>query len=303
MGTSHDRGSRLRRGLGTLVASATLLSIAGAGVTAAPAGAASTLENQYKVAGPSAVTQASITDGAGNPYTIWYPTNLGTGGVDHPIITWGNGTGSPSTDYQQILTHMASWGAVVISTNSTTTGYGTEMLAGANHLVAENANPSSIFFGKLDTTKVGAMGHSQGAAGAVNAALHSSGLIKAVLTVSLPNENLIGAEHKFDLTQLSVPIFFVSGTMDFISTAAGNQAHYAKAPKAAMGLIKWAGHSNIEDPEDDMWGNCTPYKGYLNAFMRYLLVGDTTARGVFAGPTPELPTNTAWASQALKNLP
>lgn len=249
------------------------------------------------------MTQASITDGAGNPYTVWYPTNLGAGGVDHPIITWGNGTGSPSTDYQQILTHIASWGAVVISTDSMTTGYGTEMLAGATHLVAQNANRSSIFYQNLDVAKVGAMGHSQGAAGAINAALHSGGLVKAVLTVSLPDEGFIGAEHMFDLTQLTVPLFLVSGSLDFISTTAGNQAHYATAPKAAMGLVTWAGHSNIEDPEDDTWGNPTPYKGYLNAWMRYLLVSDTTARGAFAGAIPELPTNTAWQNQATKNLP
>jgi hypothetical protein len=302
MGITHDHRSRLRRGLGLVAVVAALLTGLGTGF-ATPAGAANALENQYKVTGTWAVTQASISDSAGNPYTVWYPTNLGANGYDHPIITWGNGTGSPSTDYQGILTHMASWGAVVISTNSTTTGYGTEMLAGVNHLIAKNADASSIFYQKLDTAKVGAMGHSQGAGGAINAALDSGGVIKSVLTVSLPNEDWIGAEHKFDLTQLTVPIFFVSGTLDWISNASHNQFHYNKAAKAAKGLIKNAGHSNIEDPEDDTLGNPTPYKGYLNAWFLYTLSGNTTARGVFAGSTPELPTNTAWANQALKNLP
>lgn len=302
MGITHDHRSRLRRGLGMVAVIAALFTGLGTGF-ATPASAANALENQYKATGTWAVTQASITDGAGNPYTVWYPTNLGAGGYDHPIITWGNGTNSPSTDYQQILTHLASWGAVVISTNSMTTGYGTEMLAGANHLVAQNANASSVFYQKLDTAKVGSAGHSQGAAGAINAALDSGGLIKSVLTVSLPNEDWIDAVHKFDLTQLTVPIFFVSGTYDWISNPAHNLFHYNKAPSAAKGLIKTAGHSNIEDPEDDMWGNPSMYKGYLNAWFLYTLSGNTTARGVFAGPTPELPTNTAWDHKALKNLP
>src|SRR5690606_664384 len=38
--------------------------------------------------------------------------------------------------------------------------------------------------------------------------------------------------------------------------------------------------------------------GYLTAWFRSTLSGDTTARGAFAGSAPELPTNTAWTNFA-----
>ena len=40
----------------------------------------------------------------------------------------------------------------------------------------------------------------------------------------------------------------------------------------------------------------------MTAWLKYRLQGDLQARGAFAGSAAELPTNTAWQNQALKNL-
>ncbi len=44
-------------------------------------------------------------------------------------------------------------------------------MGGAQWMVAKNSDSGSIFYNKLDTSKIGALGHSQGAGGVLNAVL------------------------------------------------------------------------------------------------------------------------------------
>jgi hypothetical protein len=55
------------------------------------------IELKYYANGPWAVTVSigsQCCDSAGDKFDLYYPTNLGQGGFTHPILTWGNGTGS-----------------------------------------------------------------------------------------------------------------------------------------------------------------------------------------------------------------
>jgi hypothetical protein len=73
-------------------------------------------------------------------------------------------------------------GFVVVASNSTSTGYGTEITAAANAMVAADGNPSSPFYGKLDTSKVAAVGHSPGAGGSTRAVTANPGLFTILVT-------------------------------------------------------------------------------------------------------------------------
>jgi len=285
-----------RRFLGTTAVLSALVTALGAFVPS-PAGAASAIETQYKTAGTWAVSTANVSDASGS-YVLYYPTNLGAGGVDHPIVTWGNGTGATPSNYTGVLTHLASWGFAVVASTSGTTGSGDEVLAGANYLVAQNANPSSQFYGDLDVTKVAAAGHSQGASGALNATTQSGGLIDTTITFNLPNPSWVGAEHVTDFTQITKPVLFLTGSNDWlISSTSGQTGYYNKvAGAAAKASLKGAGHNNIQ-------GNGGGYLGYFTAWLLYTLNGNTTARGAFVGSPPEINTNTNWQNQAEKNLP
>jgi hypothetical protein len=42
-------------------------------------------------------------------------------------------------------------------------------------------------------------------------------------------------------------------------------------------------------------GNAGGFRGPLTAWMRWQLMGDTTARGLFVGPSPGLAGNRAWS--------
>lgn len=286
---------RVRARLGMLLAAGALLCLVVTG-TAPPVGAASAIESTYAAAGSWAVSTATVSDSAGT-YVVHYPTNLGAGGVDHPIVTWGNGTNAVPSQYTGVLNQLASWGFVAIASTDTTTGGGTEVLAAANYLVTQSSTSGSIFQNNLDTANVGAAGHSQGASGALNAAVLSNGLIDTVMTNAMPNPIWVSAEHVTDFSQLSATVFLTSGTSDVvISTASGNAGYYDQVTGgAARARLKGAGHNTIQ-------GTGGGFLGYMTAWFRYQLEGDTTARGAFAGGSPELPTNTNWQNVATKSL-
>ncbi|HWI70606.1 MAG TPA: alpha/beta hydrolase [Baekduia sp.] len=268
-------------------------------LTAATAVAANPIETTYKVAGPAGVATANVTDASGNvTYNLLYPANLATSGVAAPIVTWGNGTGATPSQYSGLLNQLASWGFVVVASTSTTTGTGAAMLSGAQYLVAQNATAGGVFYHHLDTTKIAAVGHSQGAGGAVNATNNSGGLITTTIPIALPNDIWVSAGDEYYPELLTVPVLFLGGSSDVIisspSTIAG---FYNDVPgAAAKAVLKGAGHNTIQ-------GTGGGFLGYITAWLRYRLAGDTYARGAFAGAAPEINANTSWQNQAEKHVP
>jgi len=260
--------------------------------------AANAIESTYAATGSYAVSTANVTNASGTViYNLYYPTNLSTGGL-HPIITWGNGTNAQPSNYYGLLNHLASWGFVVVASTDLTTGTGAEILAAVNYMVAQNSNAGSIFYQKLDITHVGAVGHSQGAGGVVNATNNSSGLIKTVVPIALPNQIWVSAGDEYYVQLLTVPVLFLGGSKDtIIASPATLTGYYNQVPgAAAVAVLKGADHNTIQNTGGG-------FLGYINAWMMYTLRNDTTARGAFVGSPAEINTNTLWQNQAEKNLP
>jgi hypothetical protein len=112
------------------------------------------------VSGPFTPTTASNTGPNGN-YMAFYPQAIGQNGVLSPIVIWGNGaTVTSPTVYGTLLNHIASHGFAVLAYN--TTPQGSDMTAAIDWMIAENSRQGSTFYGKLDTSKIAAMGHSAG---------------------------------------------------------------------------------------------------------------------------------------------
>jgi hypothetical protein len=267
--------------------------------TPSPTPAPGSVEDTYAADGPWAVSTGSASDGLGNTFSLWYPANLGAGGYDHPILTWGNGTNATPQQYADTLALLASWGFVVVASDSTQTGLGTEILAGATYMVAKNSDPASIFYQNLDTDSIGAFGHSQGAGGTLNATLMSNGLIKSAITNALPNP-IWWSSPVPDMSTwpTSVPIWFSRGTNDrLIASESEAQNWYNSVPgAAAKASLKRANHNTIQNDDNG-------YQGYYVAWFKYTLEGDSFARGAFVGSPPEINTNGDWQDQAQKNLP
>src|SRR5678815_5065519 len=96
--------------------------------------------------GPAAGVGAD--GGAAPMFTLFRPSDLAQGGLCHPVITWGNGTGSNPSLYKVLLNHLASHGFVVIASNSPQVSQGDPppMLAGVTWVLEQNADPSSVMY-------------------------------------------------------------------------------------------------------------------------------------------------------------
>ncbi|HET6951892.1 MAG TPA: hypothetical protein VFI47_16035 [Acidimicrobiales bacterium] len=286
---------RLRRLSGALALIAVTCTTLAVG-TPPVAAATFPLESTYAARGTWAVSTGSTTDAAGNAYSLYYPTGLGANGFHHPIVSWGNGTNAVPSQYSGLLTQLASWGFVVVASNSKATGYGTEITAAANHMVSLNTTVGSVFYQKLDTTKIAAVGHSQGAGGSTRAVIANPGLFTTLVPIALPAKMWVSAGQEYDTANVTRPVFFVGGANDWlIASPATLTGYYNSVPgAAALGVLKGAGHNTIQ-------GTGGGFLGYITAWLMYQLQGDPAARGVFVG-SPELLVNTNWQNQAVKNL-
>ncbi|TAL34103.1 MAG: alpha/beta hydrolase [Spirochaetes bacterium] len=284
----------------TVFAAVVLLGMA---VFSISARAATVIETTYAATGSLATSTVVIKNEAGaDLYKIYYPAALSG---NHPIVVWGNGSDADCLDYDALLTHLASWGFVVIGNFDTAVGTGEAIIETMNYLVARNGDPASIFYQKLDVGNIGLAGHSQGAGGVVNAATNftEGDMVTTLVPVSLPALKWCDAEDIYDTSLVDVPVFFTrgNGMLDgIIAPLADVRAAYNALPSgvgAAMGTCKGTDHNTIQ-------GNGGKLRGYVTAWLRYQLANDATARNAFAGTSPELPGNTTnWKDVAVKSLP
>lgn len=279
------------------------------------------VEERYFEEGPWSVRvdpEFSCCDSAGNNYAVYRPRHLGVGDIRHPIITWGNGSDGSPEGYDFFLRHMASWGFVVIATREDQTGSGDEILDAARFLVAANADPSSDFFHKLATDRVGAMGHSQGASGAINAMRKSDGLIETTILFHIPEngcwtcppETPTGESGLDEITWGSV--YFVTGSNDPpISSAAGNKWWYEELPDSipkARGRLVGPSHNDITgqpgcQPGTACFNGVYGYLGYPTAWLMDRLQNDRFARGGFVSEgSGEIFQNGHWDNVVTDNV-
>jgi hypothetical protein len=161
-------------------------------------------------------------------YTVYRPANW-VAGETYPVLTWGNGTCFQPETYGALLRYVASYGFFVIAANSRFLSTGTEMLNALNFAAAANANAASPYYQKLDLTKIGAWGHSQGSSAATKAASDSR------------IEDLIMFNAQDSATK---PFLAVSGDMDITGfTPAG----MATAVNAATVSGAWLYYHMIPD--------------------------------------------------------
>jgi hypothetical protein len=255
------------------------------------------VRDRYAARGRWAVTTRTVRDQSGSEFVLVHPTDLGGRGVRHPIVTWGNGSFAVPSQYAGLLEHLASWGFVVVASTSSRTAKGVEMLAGARYLVAENDRPTSDLYRTLRTRRVGAVGHSQGAGGAVNATNRSRGLVKTTVPVALPDERLVSPGDEYDVARLHRPVLFLGGGLDLvIAPPTTIRGFYDRVDgPAAMAVLTGAGHNTIQGTGGDL----TPY---LTAWLRYQLVRDRVASRAFVGRRPEIDRDPAWQDQREKRL-
>ncbi|HEX4353714.1 MAG TPA: alpha/beta hydrolase, partial [Polyangiales bacterium] len=209
-------------------------------------------------------------------YSIFYPADW-PAGQKLPIIVWGNGTCAAPEGYGALLRYVASYGYFIVAPNSRWVGQSdpksgkTPMFRALDYAFAETANTASEFYQKLDTTKVGAMGHSQGGSATVTEATDSR--VQSVIIWNAAN----GATK---------PWFSVSGDMDVFSTtpAAMQTASKASMPSAWMYFHNPVGQGPIRGHLVLM---ITPQRVVQQtvAWWDMMLKGSADAKATFTGST------------------
>lgn len=112
-------------------------------------------------------------------YSVYRPAKWPDGKI--PVLTWGNGTCAQPEGYGTLLRYIASYGFFVVAANSREVATGADLKKALDFVSAANDDSSSPYYGHLDMTRVGAMGHSQGCAAAALAAQSDDRITSAIL--------------------------------------------------------------------------------------------------------------------------
>ena len=225
------------------------------------------------VAGPFAtVTENNVGPAAGvgadgGPpvaFTMFRPKDLSQGGLCHPVVTWGNGTGSNPSLYKVLLNQLASHGFVVIASDSPNVSQGTPapMVAGVTWVLQQNDDPTSELYQKIDTTHVGATGHSQGAFATTTAGADSHITTIAPLCGASTQRNLHG------------PAWLFCGGMDTTVPCSTVQTAFNGITNVPIML---ADYLSVDHVSWVTFRGTTPgpVEAAVTAWMRVQLMGDT----------------------------
>ncbi|MDB4989203.1 MAG: hypothetical protein JWN04_4381 [Myxococcaceae bacterium] len=206
-------------------------------------------------------------------YTVFRPACM-KDGEKYPVITWGNGTCGQTGGYASLLATVASHGFVIFAANSRFTDQGNnEMLRALDFAKAANEDSTSALYHKLDLTKVGAMGHSQGSSATAHAATDPR--IKALI---LWNGGTSGSPAKRFLA--------VSGDRDIGTPTV---ASYSSFVDAAAQPGAWLYFHKVLETGGNATGHLTLMEqaeratAFTVAWWQYVLNGDATAKKTFVG--------------------
>lgn len=202
-------------------------------------------------------------------YTVYRPAQFKEG-EKYGVITWGNGTCAKPEGYGALLRYVASHGFIVVAPNSRWVGSGASMRKGLDFILAANDDAMSPFYQKVDATKVGAMGHSQGGMGTTAAA--SDARIKAVIIWNAGRSS-------------SKPFLAVSGDTDITGATPTNMRSSVQSASAKGAFLYYhmvpdtgsaSGHLTLmTQPE-----RVAPATA---AWWKFILSGDAESKTYFVG--------------------
>jgi len=246
-----------------------------------------TMPGPYATMMESNVGPAAGVGADGGPpvaFTMFRPKDLAQGGLCHPVVTWGNGTGANPTLYKVLLNQLASHGFVVIASDSPNVSMGDPppMVAGVTWVLAQNDDPTSELYQRIDTTHIGATGHSQGGFATTTAGGDSHITTIAALCGASNQRNLHGPAMLYcGGMDTTVPCTTIQNTFNAINNQPVMLADFLAADHASW--ISFRGTTP------------SPVEAAVTAWMRVHLMGDTALRSWFYGPSCKLCTDTAWS--------
>lgn len=211
---------------------------------------------------------------------VVYPKSLETSDAEYPVIVWANGTGCVTALYYKLFEIWAENGYVVVSDTNVMTADGASVIESIDYILAKNADPNSIFYGKIDADAIGAAGHSQGGRGVVNACTKDS-RIKCILSIA-------GASNKDEASGVTCPAFYMTGSADLIVFAPMwvKPSYNASQGPAVYACLKMAPHTTCMIVPDKI-------ANYGVLWFDLFLKGESVNLAVFV-PGGQLSTDKNW---------
>lgn len=231
-------------------------------------------------------TKTYTTDSA--IQTVYYPDNINIISKPYPVIAWANGTMVTSGFYDKLLIEIAKGGYIVIACDETMSADGTAQIASIDFILSKNSDKNDIFYNKIDTNKIGVIGHSQGGRSSVNAAQVDS-RIDCVISIA-------GSNYDYEVDGLNKPTFFIAGTSDMIvSPSQWIEPAYeiAKGPTVYASLDGGIHTTCSTNPEK--------YSDYIKDWLDSWLKNDANALNTFKDGG-KLSQDTAWVDFKCKNI-
>ena len=134
----------------------------------------------------------------------------------YPIVIMVNGTGVEYPKYEATFKHLSSWGFIVAGNDDPSTCLGDSAVKTLQYMLNLNNQKDSIFFGKIDSEKIGISGHSQGGCGVFNAITKhgdSSKSFKCAFASSTTTKSLIEKlklePFKYQSELVNIPLMMV----------------------------------------------------------------------------------------------
>ena len=241
------------------------------------------VEQKYHENGPYQVTVHSIDD-----IHVFVPDTVHNSPL--PTVVMVNGTGLKALHYRPVFEHLASWGFVVIGNDDSNAWNGRSALVSLDKAIFQNSIVSSPLYQRIDLDRIGVVGHSQGAMGAINAATEDD-RFKVLYAASCPQKSLAKKlDWSYSMKTISIPTMLVAGTgwIDRRISPLGSLLHLAdELPDATpmlLGRLKGVEHRFVLHEGD----------AYMTAWLRHFLANDADAAAALASDNPEILNNPRW---------
>lgn len=268
------------------------------------------LEKKYAGLGAYAVANTVIPtdDDAIGSIRVWYPAEPEEKAKAYPLVLVTNASNTAACNYEAFFARLASWGFVVAGNDDRQAGTGASTAQTLDRLLALADDPAHLLYGKIRQTDIGAVGYSQGGAGAINAvtAFANSDRYKTLFTGSaayaLLAQNMGWA---YDVSKINIPYFMTAGTGTSDDTGVADaQTEYGGVAPLSSLVANFESMTDdvckvrarvVRAEHDEMQARTD---GYMTAWLLYQLQGDTEAETVFVGADAEILHNANWQDVA-----
>jgi predicted dienelactone hydrolase len=221
-------------------------------------------QDPYSLPGSFAWGERSVTvprpSGGSETAKLYYPadsqgvaTPLSSAGGRFPVITFAHGFAATTAFYDSFCRHLATRGYLVIATDSQSISFNPNRLryiedvkATINYVIDQDTTSGSFLEGRVNTTAIGASGHSLGG-GIASVVADEDDRVKALATfssVTLRSSGPLGTSPPpyadEAVSNLNIPVSFINGTLDqLVPVSVGGQVLFdaASGPKLLPNVI------------------------------------------------------------------